>query len=221
MQKLVLFDFDGTLADTAPDLAAAANKQRTRKGLEALPSEVLRPYASHGARGLLKASLDMDPDHPEYEVHRDQFLADYEQDMTTLTTLFPGIKELLKSLKRNGYAWGIVTNKMEYLAIPLVVHLGLYTDCAITVGGDTTAHAKPHPAPLLYAAHQAGFDPADCVYVGDDERDIIAGKAAGMATIVAAYGYCGRETPLQHWEADAIAQSPHDLWPAIQQWAGQ
>ncbi|RTZ40982.1 phosphoglycolate phosphatase [Candidimonas sp. SYP-B2681] len=219
MQKLVLFDFDGTLADTAPDLAAAANKQRARKGLPPLPYETFRPYASHGARGLLKAALNMDPDHPEYEIFRQQFLTDYEQDMTTLTTLFPGVKSLLATLKSNGYTWGIVTNKMEYLAVPLVVHLGLYTDCAVTVGGDTTSHAKPHPAPLLHAAKAAGFEPADCIYVGDDERDIIAGKAAGMATIVAAYGYCGKETALQAWQANAIAQSPADIWPAVQEWA--
>src|SRR3546814_373368 len=116
MRKLVLFDFDGTLADTAPDLAAAANKQRTRKGLAPLPYEALRPYASHGARGLLKAGLDMDPDHPEYESCRQQFLEDYEQNMTTLTTLFPGVKQLLSTLRDHDYAWGIVTNKMEYLA---------------------------------------------------------------------------------------------------------
>lgn len=221
MRKLVLFDFDGTLADTAPDLAAAANKQRTRKGLPPLPYEALRPYASHGARGLLKAGLDMDPDHPEYESCRQQFLEDYEQDMTTHTTLFPGIKQLLSTLKDHDYAWGIVTNKMEYLAVPLVVHLGLYTDCAVTVGGDTTSHAKPHPAPLLHAAKQTGFDPSQCIYVGDDQRDIIAGKAAGMATLVAAYGYCGLETAVQAWQADAIAESPQDIWPAVQAWAGR
>lgn len=219
MHKLVLFDFDGTLADTAPDLAAAANKQRARRGLPPLPYEALRPYASHGARGLLKASLGMDTDHPDYPACREQFLEDYEQDMTTHTTLFPGIKDLLVLLKENGYAWGIVTNKVEYLAIPLVVHLGLYTDCAITVGGDTTSHPKPHPAPLLHAAKQTGFEPSQCIYVGDDQRDIVAGKAAGMATVVAAYGYCGQETALHAWQADAICESPHDIWPTVQEWA--
>lgn len=220
MRKLVLFDFDGTLADTAPDLAAAANKQRARKGLAPLPYDDFRPHASHGARGLLKVGLGMDPDHPEYEDCRQQFLADYEHDMTVHTRLFPGIGQLLSTLKQHGYAWGIVTNKMEYLAIPLVVHLGLYTDCAITVGGDTTDHAKPHPAPLLHAAEKAGFQPEDCIYVGDDQRDIIAGKAAGMATVVAAYGYCGTETALHAWQADAIAATPQDVWPAIEKWAG-
>ncbi|HEY9281553.1 MAG TPA: phosphoglycolate phosphatase [Eoetvoesiella sp.] len=215
MRKLVLFDFDGTLADTAPDLAAAANKQRTRKGLSPLPYDVFRPLASQGARGLLKAGLDIAPGHPEYESHRLQFLQDYEQDMTSLTVLFPGVTELLATLKQNGFFWGIVTNKVEYLALPIVQHLGLHTDCAVTVGGDTTPHPKPHPAPLLYAAERAGFDPEQCIYVGDDERDIIAGKAAGMPTIAAAYGYCGL-TEVAQWQADAIAYSPQEIWPAIQ-----
>lgn len=220
MQKLVLFDFDGTLADTAPNLALAANKQRQRKGLAALPYGHFRSHASHGARGLLKVALDMDPDHPEYAQARRQFLDDYEQDMTSLSCLFPGVTELLRTLKHHGYSWGIVTNKMEYLALPMVRHLGLEAECAVTVGGDTTPHPKPHPAPLLYAAEQAGFQPQDCIYVGDDERDIIAGKAAGMATVVASYGYCGPETAaLRAWQADAIADTPQAVWPAVQNWS--
>jgi phosphoglycolate phosphatase len=216
MPKLILFDFDGTLADTAPDLAAAANKARARKGLPPLPYETLRPMASQGARGLLKAGLDMDPGHPDYEQLRQQFLDDYEQDMTSGTTLFPGISSLLATLRDNGYRWGIVTNKVEYLALPLVRHLGLENDCAITVGGDTTANRKPHPAPLLYAADKTGFAPGQCLYIGDDERDIQAGKAAGMKTIAAAYGYCGHGGAEQ-WNADALASSPADVWPAIRQ----
>lgn len=219
MNKLVLFDFDGTLADTAPDLGAAANLLRTRRGLPELPLDTYRVHASHGARGLLKASLDMDPEHPEYEAAREEFLAEYEQGMTDRTTLFPGIKELLVSLQDNGYTWGIVTNKMEYLAMPLVVHLGLYRYCAITVGGDTTAHPKPHPAPLLHAAEKTGFEPRDAIYIGDDQRDIVAGRAAGMATVVAAYGYCGQSTALHSWDATAIAERPEHLWGVIENWA--
>lgn len=214
MKKLVLFDFDGTLADTAPDLAAAANKQRDRKGLPPLPYEALRPLASQGARGLLRASLDMLPDHPEYDVWRRQFLQDYEAEMTVLTTVFPGIPELLGTLKEHGYGWGIVTNKMEYLAVPIVEHLGLHRECVVTVGGDTTGHSKPHPEPLLHAARQAGVNPADCIYVGDDERDIVAGKAAGMHTVAAAYGYC-RLPEVAAWQADAVANSPEEIWPII------
>jgi len=221
MRKLVLFDFDGTLADTAPDLAAAANRQRARRGLPPLPYEALRPMASQGARGLLKASLDMLPDHPEYETCRQQFLSDYEQDMTTLTVLFPGVPELLGTLKDHGYSWGIVTNKVEHLALPIVQHLGLHTECVVTVGGDTASHPKPHPAPLLHAARQAGADPADCIYVGDDERDIVAGKAANMRTIAAAYGYCGL-SEVAAWQADAVAHSPGEIWPLVRRfWAAQ
>lgn len=219
MNKLVLFDFDGTLADTAPDLGAAANVLRARRGLEALPLDTYRDYASHGARGLLKASLDMTPDHPEYDATRDEFLTEYEQGMTTHAALFPGIRELLGNLQNNGYTWGIVTNKLEYLAVPLIVHLGLYRHCAITVGGDTTPHPKPHPAPLLHAAEKTGFDPGNAIYIGDDQRDIVAGHAAGMATVVAAYGYCGNETAVQTWNATAIAQRPEQLWDVIENWA--
>lgn len=215
MRKLVLFDFDGTLADTAPDLAAAANKSRARKGLAPLPYETLRPMASQGARGLLKAGLDIDPDHVEYETLKRQFLEDYEQDMTSLTVLFHGIPELLAKLKQNGYQWGIVTNKVAYLALPIVRHLGLDADCSVTVGGDTASHPKPHPAPLLYAAKKAGFTPDQCIYVGDDERDIIAGKAAGMPTIAAAYGYCG-QGEANDWQADAVAHTPDEIWQAVQ-----
>ena len=163
MQKLVLFDFDGTLADTAPDLAAAANKARQRKGLPPLPIESMSPMASQGARGMLKAGLNIDPDHPDYESLRKQFLHDYEQNMTTHTALFPGIADLLSTLKQHGFSWGIVTNKAEYLARPLVTYLGLESDCAVTVGGDTTSNRKPHPGPLLYAAEQTGFAATQCL----------------------------------------------------------
>lgn len=219
MTKLVLFDFDGTLADTAPDLGAAANVLRRRRGMDELPLESYRQYASHGARGLLKAALDLTPDHPDFAAARDEFLTEYEQGMTTHAALFPGIRELLNQLQGAGYTWGIVTNKVEYLAIPLVVHLGLYTHCAVTVGGDTTPDPKPHPAPLLHAAEKTGFDPKDAIYIGDDERDIIAGHAAGMATVVAAYGYCGAGTAIRAWNATAIAEQPDQLWGVIEQWA--
>jgi len=219
MSKLVLFDFDGTLADTAPDLGAAANVLRRRRGLGELPVASYRQYASHGARGLLKASLDMTPDHPDYEAVRDEFLAEYERGMTTHAALFPGIRELLDQLQSAGYTWGIVTNKVEYLALPLVAHLGLHTHCAVTVGGDTTPHPKPHPAPLLHAAEKTGFAPQDAIYIGDDERDIIAGHAAGMATVVAAYGYCGSGTAIRAWNATAIAEQPEQLWGVIERWA--
>jgi phosphoglycolate phosphatase len=215
---LILFDFDGTLADTAFDLAAAANRQRTRRGLPPLPYESLRPYASHGARGLLKAALDLDKDSEHYEPARQQFLRDYTEVMNDHTRLFPGIPELLDQLDARDFAWGIVTNKSEILTQPMVRHLGLRDRCRVVVCGDTTAHTKPHPEPLLHAARQAGHPPARSLYVGDDQRDIQAGKAAGMTTVAAGYGYCSLDDPAR-WGADAVAASPADLWPFIARWA--
>ena len=217
MTALILFDFDGTLADTAPDLAAAANRQRTRAGLEPLPLEVLRPYSSAGARGLLRCALNLTPADEHYEAHRVQFLKDYEAAMTVDTCLFDGVPELLAQIKSEGMSWGIVTNKATYLAAPIVKALGLAQDCAVLVCGDTTAHSKPHPLPLLHAAQQAGYGVERCLYVGDDLRDIQAAQAAGMPSIAAAYGYCGPEHPPETWQADHCAYSAREVWPAIQQ----
>jgi phosphoglycolate phosphatase len=217
MTALILFDFDGTLADTAPDLGAAANRQRTRAGLEPLPLEVLRPYSSAGARGLLRCALNLTPADEAYEAHRVQFLKDYEAAMTVDTCLFDGVPELLAQIKAEGMAWGIVTNKATYLATPIVAALGLAEDCAVLVCGDTTAHSKPHPLPLLHAAQQAGYDVERCLYVGDDLRDIQAAQAAGMPSIAAAYGYCGPEHPPETWQADHCAYSAREMWPAIKQ----
>lgn len=217
MNKLVLFDFDGTLADTAPDLAAAANRLRQRRNLADLPYEQLRPYASHGARGLIKAALGITTDAPEYDSIKQQFLADYANDMLNKTQLFDGINELLETLENNNLAWGIVTNKTEALAIPIIKYLGLEKRSQVNVGGDTTAFSKPHPEPLLFAARQLNVNPIDCIYIGDDERDIIAGKAAGMATAVAAYGYCHLDDP-KTWAADYMAYQPQEINNAIELW---
>ena len=217
MTALILFDFDGTLADTAPDLGAAANRQRIRAGLEPLPLEVLRPYSSAGARGLLRCALNLMPTDETYEAHRVQFLKDYEAAMTVDTCLFDGVPELLAQIKNEGMAWGIVTNKATYLATPIVKALGLAQDCAVLVCGDTTAHSKPHPLPLLHAAQQAGYNVERCLYVGDDLRDIQAAQAAGMPSIAAAYGYCGPEHPPETWQADHCAYSAREMWPAIKQ----
>lgn len=220
MRHLVLFDFDGTLADTAPDLAAAANLQRQRRGMPDLPYDKLRPHASHGARGLLKAALGLNTDSGGYEAAKQQFLHDYAQIMLVRTSLFPGIPELLDLLAGQTFAWGVVTNKVESLALPIMRHLGLEDRCLVTVGGDTTPHPKPHPAPLLHAARLAGYSPDQCIYIGDDERDIVAGRSAGMATVAAAYGYCLPDEP-SRWQADAIANTTGDLWPIIRHWSGQ
>lgn len=217
MSALILFDFDGTIADTAPDLGAAANKQRERAGLPPLPLEVLRPYSSAGARGLLRCALNLAPGDDTYEQHRLQFLADYKTAMTVDTCLFDGVPELLAQISARGLSWGIVTNKVTHLAQPIVTALGLDKDCAVLVCGDTTAHAKPHPLPLLHAAQQAGYGTDRCLYVGDDIRDIQAARAAGMLSIAAAYGYCGPDHPVETWQADHTAQSAREMWPMIKQ----
>ena len=215
MKPLVLFDFDGTLADTAPDLAAAANQQRLRRGLPALPYEQLRPMASHGARGLLGVALGLTPDSPEYEACKQQFLDDYAANIAVHTVLFPGVEDLLADLVREGWAWGIVTNKATRFTTPLVRHLALEQHSAVVVCGDTTAYSKPHPEPLLHAAREVGIAPRHCLYVGDDQRDIIAGQAAGMKTIATAYGYCGNGVPVETWGADTVVDSVPALLPAI------
>lgn len=212
---MILFDFDGTLADTAPDLAAAANKQRTDRGLAPLSYEQLRPMASQGARGLLRVALDMTTEHPEYPAARLKFLADYEAAMTVHTTLFDGVPALLERITQEGLQWGIVTNKMTMLAAPLVDFLGLAPQCTVLVCGDTTAHSKPHPEPLLHAARTAGVAPEDCIYVGDDLRDVQAGRAAGMPTVAVSYGYVGDAEPVESWKADATVASADQIWPAL------
>lgn len=212
MSLLVLFDFDGTLADTAPDLAAAANLQRTARGLEPLPYEALRPVASQGARGLLRVALGLMPEDEEFPAARDQFLKDYAIAMYEQSRLFDGIPELLSEIEAAGLSWGIVTNKIARLAEPLIASLPM--NPAVVVSGDTTPHAKPHPEPLLHAARQAGFAPEDCIYIGDDLRDIQAGHAAGMPTIAAGWGYCG-DTPPVTWQADLVCERPQDTWNAI------
>ncbi|HEY0294361.1 MAG TPA: phosphoglycolate phosphatase [Bordetella sp.] len=215
MSALVLFDFDGTLADTAPDLAAAANAQRARRGMAPLPVDVLRPVASQGARGMLRVALDMLPSHPEFEAARQQFLDHYAANSTVHSRLFPGIAELLERIRAQGHAWGIVTNKVAHLTRPIVEHLGLARHCATLVCGDTTPTPKPHPAPLLHAAQEAGFGVEHCLYVGDDLRDVQAAHAAGMPAVAAAYGYLGDGGAVDTWQADAQAKNVAELWPAI------
>ncbi len=207
----VLFDLDGTLADTAPDLVAAVNKMRVDRGLEMMPLEALRPLASAGARGLIGGAFDVGPEHHEYASMREEFLANYEADLCIETTLFPGIDELLDALDARGVRWGIVTNKVGRLTMPLVEQLGLAARAACVVAGDTTPHAKPHPAPLLYAAEHMATRPEYVVYIGDDLRDVQAGFAAGMVTVAAAYGYCGTDLPPARWHAQHIVDSPRQL----------
>jgi N-acetyl-D-muramate 6-phosphate phosphatase len=209
--QAVLFDLDGTIADTAPDLVAAVNKMRHDRGLEMRPLETLRPLASAGARGLIGGAFEIGPEHPEFPAMRAEFLANYEADLCIETTLFPGIDTLLDQLDARGVRWGIVTNKVTRLAEPLVALLGLDVRAACLVCGDTTPHSKPHPAPLLHAAELMEERPERVVYVGDDLRDVQAGFAAGMVTVAAAYGYCGIDLPPERWHADHVVETTVEL----------
>jgi N-acetyl-D-muramate 6-phosphate phosphatase len=207
----VLFDLDGTLIDSAPDLAGACNDMRVERGLEPVPYERLRAMVGSGARGMVGAGFGVAPDDAGFLDLRDEFLRRYEARMTRETRVFADVAPLLARLADEGIAWAIVTNKATRFAAPLVAALGLASQAGALVCGDTTAHAKPHPAPLLEAARRLGLAPGDCVYVGDDRRDVDAGRAAGMRTIVAAWGYLGAGEAPAAWEADAIISGPEEL----------
>jgi phosphoglycolate phosphatase len=207
----VLFDLDGTLVDSAPDLAGACNEMRIERGLAPLPYEQLRRMVGSGARGMVGASFGLVPDSPGYAELRDEFLDRYEARMTRETKVFDAMVPVLAWLEREGLPWGIVTNKASRFAAPLVASLGLATRAATLVCGDTVAHAKPHPAPLLEAARRLGLARERCAYVGDDRRDVDAGRAAGMLTVVAAWGYLGEGDAPEAWGADHLIQRPDEL----------
>ena len=207
----VLFDLDGTLADTAGDLAGALNAVRRDRGLPGVPPASVRAHASAGARGMLQAGLGIGPDDPSFGTLREAFLAHYERCLAETTRLFDGVAELLDALDARGLPWGIVTNKAARFTGPVVAALGLDARARSIVSGDTTPHAKPHPAPLHHAAAELGVASARCVYVGDDLRDILAGNAAGMATLVARWGYMGNGEPQERWPATGGADSPVGL----------
>lgn len=209
--RAVLFDLDGTLVDSAPDLGAAADKMRTDRGLPSLPAERYRPMAGAGARGLLAEAFGLSPEDADFLPMREEFFQNYEAHLTKNTTIFVGIPELIAQLQGLGLPWGIVTNKMARFTNPLVQAMPLFSSAGTVVSGDTTAHAKPHPAPLLYAAQQLNLPASQCVYVGDDERDMVAGLAAGMMTVAATYGYLGAQTDVRQWGAHAVVNSPQAL----------
>ncbi len=207
----VLFDLDGTLIDSAPDLAGAANDMRLVRGLEPHPIAHFRPMVGSGARGMIGRAFDIGPNDDRFIALRDEFLQRYEARMTRETRLFDDVRPVLDALAAEAWPWGIVTNKATRFSEPLVRALGLAARAATLVCGDTTPHSKPHPAPLLEAARRIGVAAADCVYVGDDLRDVQAGHAAGMATIVVGWGYHGAAEPIEAWGADHIAPTPADL----------
>ena len=215
--RCVLFDLDGTLLDSAPDMAATVNRMRATRGATPMPLADLRPHVPNGARAMSAAAF------PELagEVPPDmirEFLAVYGEELGHHGAAFDGIEAMLAALEADGARWGIVTNKPEYLARGLMPSLGWESRSGVLVGGDTLAERKPHPLPLLHAAEAMGFAVADCVYVGDDERDILAARAAGMRSLVALWGYRLEEDVPLAWRADAMADTPADLldpdaWP--------
>lgn len=215
--RVALFDLDGTLLDSAPDMVATANRMLAARGRAPIEPAMLRQHVSRGARAMVAATF------PELDdAGRDalvaEFLQVYRQELGRHSALFDGIAEMLQALEDDGARWGIITNKAEYLARDVVAVLDWRQRCAVLVGGDTYAEKKPHPLPLLEAARQLGMDPCDCVYVGDDERDVVAARAAGMRSIAVTWGYRLDGDDPETWQADAMATRPHALldpaaWP--------
>ena len=208
----VLFDLDGTLADTAPDLAYALIVVHVEaEGRAPLPFERIRPVVSHGSQGLIRLGFDMDDDHPDFQRLRRELLDIYQTHLDRETRLFPGMDALLDAIEARGLRWGVVTNKPGWLTDPLLAALGVDARAACVVSGDTLEQRKPHPAPMLHACRLAGCAAPQCVYIGDAERDIAAGRAAGMHTLVALFGYIGEQDQPQDWGADALVRTPQDI----------
>jgi phosphoglycolate phosphatase len=213
--QAILFDLDGTLIDTAPDMAAALNHIVEQEGLEPLSVETIRPHVSRGGLALTQLAFSEHRDAAEIEPLRQRFLAHYLDNIAIHSALFDGYEELLSDLEQRGIAWGIVTNKPGWLTDPLLEQMGLAQRSAVTISGDTTTERKPHPLPLTTAADHIGLDCADCLYVGDDPRDIVAGNAAGMTTVIAGYGYILDTNDLASWNAHHVIEQPIDLFNLI------
>lgn len=212
MVRAVLFDLDGTLADTAPDLAGALNQLLAERGRSSVSVERARPVTSSGARGMLRVGFGVDPAHAEYEPLKARFLELYAERLCQATRLYDGIAEVLATLEARGIAWGVVTNKAERFTVPLLEALNLLPRAACVVGGDTAAAAKPQPDPLLHAARSLGLPAAHCLYVGDDLRDVQAARAAGMRCAAVEYGYHGTDTNgPRAWNADLVINHPQEL----------
>ena len=209
--QAVLFDLDGTLIDSAPDLGAAVDQMRVDRGMPSLPLVHYRPMAGAGARGMIGLAFGFTPEHPEYDAMKEEFFRNYEACMTQRTFAFEGVVQMIDALVAAQLPWGVVTNKSKRFAEPLTQAMPLFKTAAVVISGDTTPYAKPHPEPLFEAARRLGIAPSACVYVGDDERDIVAGLAAGMKTVAATYGYLGTQSDVQKWQAHAHIQSPSEL----------
>ncbi len=211
MIKAILFDLDGTFADTAPDLAAALNHTRATRNLPPLPLDDIRPQASHGSRGLLKTGFGIEPGHPDYDTLRDIFLDYYAHNICVHTRLFGDMAQLIASLEQRNIKWGIVTNKPHRYTVPLMQALGYAGRASCLVSGDTCTHAKPHPEPMLKACQIIGIAQAQCLYLGDDLRDMQAANAAGMSGIIARYGYISSPEEISGWPAHGAIDTPSQL----------
>jgi phosphoglycolate phosphatase len=209
--RTILFDLDGTLLDTAPDLADALNTVLVENQRSPLPFEDIRPAVSHGGIALIELGFRLDRSDPAFEPLRQHLLEVYRENVSRHTQPFPGITELLDSIERRGLNWGIVTNKPGWLTEPLLKDLGLFDRAACIVSGDTLDERKPHPAPMLHASELANSRPEHCVYIGDAQRDIEAGNNAGMQTLVALFGYLQEEDEPQTWNASSMIEQPEDL----------
>lgn len=208
--RIVLFDLDGTFADTAPDLANALNRTLENHGKTALPLEQIRPAVSHGAAALIQLGFGLQPGDEPFEALRQELIGYYSEDLSSETTLFPGMKEVLDQLESSGLRWGIVTNKPARLTDPLMEQMGMHERAACIVSGDTTNNSKPHPEPMLHACRLAGSQADQCLYLGDAKRDIEAGENAGMTTLVALFGYLGDDDHPERWNADGMIATPLD-----------
>jgi phosphoglycolate phosphatase len=213
--KAVLFDLDGTFADTAPDLAAALNHTRAMRNLPPLPLDIVRSQASHGSRGLLKLGFGIEPEHPDYNMLRDIFLDFYARNICVHTRLFGDMADLVAELERRGIKWGIVTNKPHRFTLPLMQALGYAERAACLISGDTCTHAKPHPEPMLKACEIMSVAPAQCLYLGDDLRDMQAANAAKMPGIIASYGYVSADATVENWNAQGSVDKPSELLSLI------
>lgn len=212
---MILFDLDGTLVDTAPDLGYALNLQRGRHGLAPLAMDIIRPYASHGSKGLLGIGFNLSPDDAQFDAMRMEYLDLYDQVFARSPVLFEGIAALLQHLEKNNIAWGVVTNKPRRFSAPLLKAMGLDNRVTCLVCGDDAALPKPAPDTLFLACEQAKVSPTSCFYVGDAARDIEAGNAAGMRTVVALYGYIDETDQPATWGADFSITHPEQLIPLI------
>ena len=213
--RCVLFDLDGTLIDSALDLALAADEMRVARGMPSLPATAYRASAGSGARGMLAIAFGLTPYHQDFAALREEFLDRYERRLTRLTRPFEQVEELLATLNHRGVAWGVVTNKHRRFTLPLTATMPMFRRAGVIVSGDSTPYSKPHPTPILEAMRQLDVEAGDCLYVGDDERDMLAGRAAGVATVAAGYGYLGPDASIERWPADAVIHRPADLLKLI------